>query len=171
VIDLAQGTDTGPSTGLTVIGIAALLLAAISVQRGWDTKIVVLLLVAGAAAVAGAFTVFADRNDTGGAIAGEVSGARLQTAVVSLCEARAEGDPRVVERLFFDRAHAQMHELAQALDDEHRRRAAELLEAMQRVEADLARNSAAAASSLSELIGAAAKGLTALSLDPPTCAQ
>ncbi|MGH2817653.1 MAG: hypothetical protein ACRDJS_04230 [Actinomycetota bacterium] len=171
MIGLAQGADTGPNTELTVIGIVALLLAAISVQRRWDTKVVVLLLVTGAAAVAGAFTVFADRDDTGGAVGGEVSGARLRSAVVALCEARAEGDPRVVERLFFDRAHAQMHLLAQELDDEHRGRTAELLETMQRVEADLAGNSAAVSSSLSELIAAAAKGLTALSIDPPTCAQ
>jgi hypothetical protein len=171
VIDLAQGVDTGPSIELTVIGIAALLLAAVFVQRGWDTKVVVLMLVVGAAAVAGAFTVFADRDGTGDVVSAEASGPRLQAAVVSLCEARAEGDPRVVERLFFDRAHAQMHALAQALDDEHRKRAAELLEAMQRVEADLAGNSAAVSSSLTELIRAAVNGLTALSIDPPTCAQ
>jgi hypothetical protein len=171
VIRVAQGAGTGPSTELTVIGIAALLLAAISVQRGWDAKVVVVLLVVGGAAVAGAFTVFADRDVTGGAAGAEVSGARLRTAVASLCEARSEGDPRVVERLFFDRAHAQMHELAQALDDDHRKRAGELLVAMQRVEADLAGNSAAVSSSLSELIRAAARGLAALSIDPPTCAQ
>jgi DNA primase len=171
VIGLAQGAGTGPNTELTVVGIAALLLAALFVQRGWDTKVVTLLLVAGVATVVGAFTVFADRDDAGGAVAEEVSGARLRAAVVSLCEARAEEDPREVERLFIDRAHAQMHLLAQALDDDHRRRAAELLETMQRVEADLSGNSAAVSSSLSELIQAAAKGLTALSIDPPTCAQ
>jgi hypothetical protein len=171
VIDLAQEAGTGPSTELAVIGIAALLLAAIFVQRGWDTKVVVLMLVVGAAAVAGAFTVFADRDGTGDAVSAEASGPRLQAAVASLCEARAEGDPRVVERLFFDQAHAQMHVLAQALDDDHRERAAELLEAKQRVEADLAGSSAAVSSSLTELIGAAVNGLTALSIDPPNCAQ
>jgi hypothetical protein len=171
VIGLAQGAGTGPNTELSIVGIAALLLAAIFVQRGWDTRVVVVSLVVGVAAVAGAFTVFADREDNAGAVAGGVSDAQLRTAVVSLCDARAEGDPRDAERIFFDRAHAQMHLLAQALDDDHRRRAAELLEKMQRVEADLAGNSAAVSSSLSELIQAAAKGLTALSIDPPTCAQ
>jgi hypothetical protein len=171
VIDLAQGVDTGPSTELAVIGIAALLLAAIFVQRGWDTKVVVLTLAVGATAVAGAFTVFADRDGTGAAVSAEASEPRLQAAVAALCEVRTEGDPSVAERLFFDRAHAQMHVLAQALDDEHRKRAAELLEAMQRVEADLAGNSAAVSSSLTELIRAAVNGLTALSIDPPTCAQ
>jgi hypothetical protein len=171
VIGLAQGADTGPSTELTVIGIAALLLAAVSVQRSWDTKVVVFLLVAGIVAIAGAFTVFADWDDNGGAAAEEVSDARLQAAVVGLCEARSEGDPRVVERIFFDRSHTELHLLAQALDEDHREREAALLEAMQRVEADLAGNSAAVSSDLSELIRAASNGLAALSIEPPSCPQ
>jgi hypothetical protein len=171
VIGLAQGAGSGPSTALTVIGISALLLAAVFVQRGWDTRIVVMSLVVGVAAVVGAFTVFADREDGGDAVAGEVSAARLRAAVVALCETRAEEDLDVVEMIFFDRAHAQMHVLAQELENGHRRRAAELLEAMQRVEAGLTGNAATVAASMDALIRAAAKGLTALSIEPPTCAQ
>ena len=95
----------------------------------------------------------------------------LQGAVASLCDARAETDPQEVERLFFDRAHAQMHVLAQALDDGHRRRAGELLVAMQRVEAEFAEGSGPTRSSMSALIRAATNGLTALSIDPRGCAQ
>jgi hypothetical protein len=171
VIGLAQGAGGGPSTELTVIGIIALLLAAVFVQRGWDTRVVVVSLVIGVVAVVGAFTVFADSEDGGDAAAGEASAARLRAAVVALCDARAEEDPDVVERIFFDRAHAQMHVLAQELENGHRRRAAELLEAMQRVEAGLASNAESAASNMAGLIQAAAQGLTALSIDPPTCAQ
>ena len=165
MIRIAQGAGTGPSTELTVIGIAVLLLAAVSVQRSWDAKVVVVLL------VAGAFTVFSDRDEGGAVAAGDVSGGRLRAAIVALCETRGEEDPRVVERLFFDRAHAQMHVLAQALGEGHRRRAAELLEAKQRVEAGLAGDSGTASAGMGELIRAATKGLTALSIDPPSCAQ
>jgi hypothetical protein len=171
VIGLAQGAGSGPSTALTVIGISALLLAAVFVQRGWDTRVVVVSLVVGVAAVVGAFTVFADREDGGDAVAGEVSAARLRAAVVALCETRAEEDLDVVEMIFFDRAHAQMHVLAQELENGQRRRAAELLEAMQRVEAGLAGSAATVTASMDALIRAAAKGLTALSIEPPTCAQ
>ena len=172
MIGVAQGAGSGPSTELTVVGIIALLLAAVFVQRGWDARVVIMLLAVGAAAVVGAFTVFADRDDVGGgAVAGEVSAARLRAAVVALCEARAEGDPDVVERIFFDRAHAEMHVLAQELENGHRRRAAELLEAMQKVEVGLAGNADTVSPSMNALIRAAAKGLTALSIDPPTCAQ
>lgn len=170
MIGLAQGAGSGPSTALTVIGISALLLAAVFVQRGWDTRVVVVSLVVGVAAVVGAFTLFADREDGGEAVAGEVSAARLRAAVVALCETRAEEDLDVVEMIFFDRAHAQMHVLAQELENGHRRRAAELLEAMQRVEVSLAGN-AAASPGMDALIRAAAKGLTALAIEPPTCAQ
>jgi hypothetical protein len=170
VIGLAQGAGGGPSTGLTVVGILALLLAAVFVQRGWDTRVVVVSLVVGVAAIVGAFTVFADRDDDGDAVAGEVSAARLRSAVVALCETRAEEDPDVVERMFFDRAHDQMHVLAQELESGHRKRAAELLEAMQKVELGLAGN-ATVSPSMNALIRAAAKGLTALSIDAPTCAK
>ena len=170
MIGLAQRAGGGPNTELTVVGIIALLLAAVFVQRSWDTRVVVVLLVVGVAAVVAAFTLFADREDGGGAVAGDASPARLREAVVALCEARAEEDPDVVETIFFDRAHAEMHVLAQELENGHRRRAAELLEAMQSVEVDLAGN-ANSASSMNALMRAAEKGLTALSLDPPTCAQ
>jgi hypothetical protein len=171
VIGLAQGAGGGPGTELTVVGIIALLLAAVFVQRGLDTRLVIVSLVVGVAAVAAAFTVFADREDGGDAVAGDVSAARLRAAVVALCEARADEDPDVVERIFFDRAHAQMHVLAQELEIGHRRRAAELLEAMQRVEADLAGDAESVAPSMDALIRAAAEGLKALSIVPPTCAQ
>jgi hypothetical protein len=171
VIGLAQGAGGGPSTELTVVGIVALLLAAVFVQRGWDGRVVVVSLVIGVAAVVAAFTVFADSENGGDAVAGEVSAARLRAAVDALCEASAEEDPDVVERIFFDRAHAQMHVLAQELENGHRRRAAELLEAMQRVEAGLAGDAESAAPSMDALIRAASQGLTALSIDPPTCAQ
>jgi hypothetical protein len=171
VIGLAQGAGDGPSTELTVVGISALLLAAVFVQRGWDTRVVIVSLVVGVTAVVGAFTLFADREEGGDAVAGEVSAGRLQAAVVALCETRAEEDPDVAERIFFDRAHAQMHVLAQELENGHRRRAAELLEAMQRVEVGLAGNASTMSPSVDALIRAAVKGLTALSIDPPTCAQ
>jgi hypothetical protein len=171
VIGLAQGAGGGPSTELTVIGISALLLAAVFVQRGWDTRVVVVSLVVGVAAVIAAFTLFADREESRDAVAREASDARLRAAVVALCETRAEEDPEVVETIFFDRAHAQMHVLAQELGDGHRRRAAELLEAKQRVEAGLAGNASTVSPSMDALIRAAANGLTALSIDPPTCAQ
>jgi hypothetical protein len=61
--------------------------------------------------------------------------------------------------------------LAQELGNGDRRRAAELLEAMQRVEAGLAGEAATVSPSMDALIRAAANGLTALSIDPPTCAQ
>ena len=170
MIDLAQSAGTGPNTALAALGIAALLAAALFVNRGWDTRAVIVSLIVGVASVAAAFTVFAEEPQTVDA-AEDVSGPRLQGAVASLCDARAETDPQEVERLFFDRAHAQMHVLAQALDDEHRRRAGELLVAMQRVEAEFAEGSGPTRSSLSALIRAATNGLTALSIDPRGCAQ
>jgi hypothetical protein len=171
VIGLAQGAGGGPSTGLTVVGIIALLLAAVFVQRGWDMRVVVVLLVVGVATVVAAFTLYADREEGGDAVAGGASAAQLRAAVVGLCAARAEEDPDVVERIFFDRAHAQMHVLAQELENGHRRRAAELLESMQKVEVGLAGNADTVFPSMDELTRAAATGLTALSIDPPSCAQ
>jgi hypothetical protein len=171
VIGLAQGAGGGPSTELTLVGIFALLLAAVFVQRGWATRVVVVLLVLGVAAVVAAFTLFADRSDQSGVVAGEVSDAQLRSAVASLCEARAEEDPQVAERIFVDRTHAEMHALAQALGDGHRARAAEVLEEMQRVEADIAAGSEELRPGLSALTTAAASGLRALSIEPPACAQ
>jgi hypothetical protein len=171
VIGFAQRAGGGPSTELTVVGILALLLAAVFVQRGWDRRFVIVSLIVGASAIVGAFTLFADWNDQSGVVPGEVSDAQLRSAVASLCEASEETDPQVAERIFIDRTHAQMHALAQELDDGHRGREAEVLEAMQRVEAEIAAGSEQLRPGMSALTRAAASGLRALSIEPPACAQ
>ncbi len=51
--------------------------------------------------------------------------------------AAIDGDPSLASTLFFDRAHDRLHELAAAVSDIDRSIEARLLEAKQRVEADL----------------------------------
>jgi len=62
------------------------------------------------------------------------------SVVDALSEARGaaiDGDPSLARTLFFDRAHDRLHELAAAVSDIDRSIEARLLEAEQRVEADL----------------------------------
>ena len=98
---------------------------------------------------------------------------QLETAVPGLCRARSQAahDPAAAGITFYDRAHAQLHLLAPALAQRDRRLAAALLEAKQKVEADLAVRPPRPElpADLTRLLGATRAGLARLSLPAPSC--
>ena len=94
-------------------------------------------------------------------------------ALTGLCVARdqAAATPTRVRTTFFDRSHGTLHVLARALENVDRRSTAQVLEAMFRVEADLAfdRPPASLTADLDRLIGATRAGLRRLGEPAPGC--
>jgi hypothetical protein len=69
----------------------------------------------------------------------QVPAAQLGSVIGGLCDARRAGTDTVSARTaFYNHAHENLHVLATAVEVPDRRAAGRLLEAMQRVEADLA---------------------------------
>ncbi len=80
----------------------------------------------------------------------------------ALCAARDAGDSDRARTISFDRAHDPLHELAADLSDEDRGTEARLLEAKQRVEADLTSDASPdLVDDLDELITATADAMEA----------
>ena len=96
-------------------------------------------------------------------------------ALAGLCVARdqARHIPTRVRTTFFDRSHGTLHVLARALENVDRHLTARVLEAMNRVEADLAfdRPPASLAVDLDGLIVATRAGLRGLDEPTPGCAS
>ena len=123
----------------------------------WSSLLVLLVLVTAACA---AGKSAADDDAYGHALAG-------------LCVARdqARRTPTRARTTFFDRSHGTLHVLARALEDVDRHLTARVLEAMNRVEADLAfdRPPASLAADLDGLIVATRDGLRGLDEPTPGC--
>jgi len=86
-----------------------------------------------------------------------VSVTQLRGVVEALCEANDEAarDPEAARRIFFDRAHDALHDIATAAQEVDRSSAARLLEAKHAVETDLeAMGAPELASDLGRLIAA-----------------
>jgi hypothetical protein len=98
----------------------------------------------------------------------------LRDAAAALCAVRAGVvEPRAARRVFYDRAHDRLHDLARAAELVDRRAAARLLEAKQAVERDLdapASSSTRLAAALDRLLRATSATLTAISISPMSCA-
>jgi cytosine/adenosine deaminase-related metal-dependent hydrolase len=97
----------------------------------------------------------------------------LTDAAAALCTAKRQAatDPLVARRVFYDRAHDHLHELARQAQRTDRPTAARLLEAKQRVEHDLDAGAAPQrlAGDLDRLLAATDAALTVISIPSPTC--
>ena len=103
---------------------------------------------------------------------GGVPAKRLATATADLCTAQRQvGDRAVVRTTFYERPHPALHTVASSLESVDRPLAAQLLIAMQRVEADLDTGSDpnSLSSDLHSLIAATAAGVRRLDVAPPSC--
>lgn len=103
------------------------------------------------------------------------SGLEIQEALKALCVARNEmaDDPLGARSTFYDRSHETLHVIAGAVGRVDRPEAARLLEAMQRVEADLRARQASAqeAKDFATLIAATRSSLTKLSIKGQGCSS
>jgi len=101
------------------------------------------------------------------------SAAPLADAAAALCTAKDEAasDPLAARRVFYERAHDHLHELARQAQRTDRSAAARLLEAKQRVEHDLDAGATRQrlAGDLDRLLAATDAALTAISIRPPAC--
>lgn len=127
-----------------------------------------LLAAAVAAVAAGCGGSGADTVTIGG---DRVTVASLVGAHAALCGAKvsAPTDPDATRAVFFDRAHEQLHTVARALGDVDRARAAELLEAKQRVESGLDSRPPTLAADLGRLADVYRSGLGRLAITAPPC--
>lgn len=101
-------------------------------------------------------------------VAGQpVAVASLRDAHAALCEAAAA--PDAARRLFFDRSHEQLHTVAKALEDVDRGQAAQLLQAKEKVESELANPPANLPEDLRRLAIVYRDGLGRLAITAPPC--
>ena len=101
-----------------------------------------------------------------------VAVARLQDVVQALCEAKAQSSRDLIAagRTFFDRAHADRHDIAAATGERDRAAAARLHQAKQAVEEDFEKRQASSAvSHLGELVAATRAALDKLSVSTTAC--
>lgn len=127
---------------------------------------VVLVLAAACGASKGAERTI----DVGGE---KVAVAPLTDAAAGLCQARRQAatDAVAARASFYDRAHEPLHTVARALEPIDRAQAAAVLEAKEKVEADLAAppSDAALAADLGRLADAYRAGLGRLAISVPPC--
>jgi ribosomal protein S18 acetylase RimI-like enzyme len=102
---------------------------------------------------------------------GPVTPGAAEEAVRGLCDLRTATDRVEAEATFLDRSHATLHVIAAATEVRDRGAAADLLEAKQRVEADLAGGDLRPgfAADVRALIDATRAALAAIGLDAPAC--
>lgn len=98
-------------------------------------------------------------------------GQRWRDAVAALCAAAESGDPQEANRIFLDRAHAALHEIADAATDADPEAATTLFRAKSRVEADLEQGADAATlrMHLLELADATVEALASLGVETAGC--
>lgn len=134
-------------------------------RRRWALLVgLAVVLAAGCGGQGHSTVTAADQADTAAA---------LRDAAAALCTAKdqAAGDPAAARRVFYDRAHDRLHELARLAERTDRPAAARLLEAKQRVEHDLDGPSPPArlAGDLDRLLTTTNAALAAISISPPPC--
>lgn len=102
---------------------------------------------------------------------GPVTPQAAEEAVRGLCDLRTATDRVEAEATFLDRSHATLHVIAAATEVRDRSAAANLLEAKQKVEADLAGNRLPPdfSADVRSLIDATRVALAAIGLDAPVC--
>jgi hypothetical protein len=91
--------------------------------------------------------------------------------VQGLCDVRDAPDAPAAKAAFYDRTHQELHVIAAATEERDRPAAASLLEAMQRVEAELERLllPAGFSADVDSLVGATRGALASIGLDAPGC--
>ena len=129
-----------------------------------------------AALVLAAVLAGCSRGSSGAAtveVGGEpVSATRLAAAAAALCQAteEARSDVDAARTTFYDRSHADVHVIAQALEEVDRSRAGRILLAKQRVEAELlSGGSPTLPDDLRQLFLATRAGLHRLDVSVPDC--
>ena len=102
---------------------------------------------------------------------GVVTSDAAVAAVQGLCDLRDAPDAPAASATFYDRTHQELHVIAAATEERDRAKAATLLEAMQRVEADLERPllPAGFSADVETLVGATRGALASIGLDAPGC--
>lgn len=102
---------------------------------------------------------------------GVVTPEGADAAVLGLCDVRDAPNPSAADSAFFDHTHDELHVIAAATEERDRQAAASLLEAMQRVEAELEAPQPAAGFSqeVEALLGATRAALGAIGLSAPDC--
>jgi hypothetical protein len=139
------------------------------------TASLISVLIATASVMVGSVACSSSPNDNAATM--EIRGERvpvtqLRGVVEALCEADDEAarDAEAARRIFFDRAHDPLHDIAEAAEEVDRSSAARLLEAKQAVEADLeAMGAPELASDLGRLIVATRDSLEDLSVSTEGC--
>jgi hypothetical protein len=93
------------------------------------------------------------------------------SAVQGLCGVREAPDASAAKATFYDRTHDELHVIAAATEEQDRSAAASLLEAMQRVEAELEHPPLPGGFSadVDALVGTTRAALEAIGLDAPAC--
>lgn len=99
--------------------------------------------------------------------------ARLVDAAAGLCQARkvAATDPVAARAAFFDRSHEALHIVARVLEPVDRPLAAQLLEAKQKVEAELDAGPPSLAGDLGRLSDVYRAGLGRLAIESSPCVE
>jgi hypothetical protein len=102
---------------------------------------------------------------------GPVTAEAAATSLRGLCDLRTQTELAEAEATFLDRSHETLHVIAAATEERDRDAAADLLEAKQRVEADLAGADLPPgfAADVGALIEATRAALGAIGLDAPSC--
>jgi hypothetical protein len=102
---------------------------------------------------------------------GVVTSDAAVATVQGLCDVRDAPDAPAANATFYDRTHQELHVIAAATEERDRPKAASLLEAMQRVEAELERPllPTAFSADVERLVGATRGALASIGLDAPGC--
>lgn len=102
---------------------------------------------------------------------GVVTSDAAVAAVQGLCDVRDAPDTQAASAAFYDRTHQELHVIAAATEVRDRSKAATLLEAMQRVEAELERPvlPVGFSADVESLVGATRGALGSIGLDAPGC--
>ena len=120
------------------------------------------------AVLAGACGGNGDSEDRTITVAGQpVAVATLVDAHAAICEGAFA--PDAARRLFFDRAHEQLHTVAKALEDVDRAQAAQLLQAKERVESEITNPPPTLPDDLRRLAGVYRDSLGRLAITVPPC--
>jgi hypothetical protein len=102
---------------------------------------------------------------------GVVTPGAAAAAVQGLCDVRDAPDAPAANAAFYDRTHQELHVIAAATEERDRQAAGVLLEAMQRVEAELERPLLPGefSADVEALAGATRAALDSIGLDVPAC--
>ncbi len=102
---------------------------------------------------------------------GVVTAEAAAAAVQGLCDMRGAAEASAAKATFYDLTHDQLHVIAAATEEQDRPATASLLEAMQRVEAELEHPpfSGGFSADVDALVGTTLAALGAIGLDAPAC--